>query len=145
MNFLKNLFAVPDLSNRTSAALLLLRFVFGSVMAMHGLGKIKNPLHWMDKAARPAPSILQAAAAVSEFFGGIAIAIGLLTPAAAFGIICTMAVAIYSHKSKGDGIMPTPGRGTYELALVHLTAVLTTLVAGPGKFSIDALLFRKKR
>ena len=145
MKALARVLGVPDTTNRQSMALLLVRVAFGAMMATHGLGKIKNPLHWMDKAARPAPAILQAAAAVSEFCGGIAIAVGLLTPVAAAGIIATMGVAIYTHKAKGDSLLPSPGKGTYELALLYLVSMVTLVVAGPGKYSIDAFLFGRRR
>ena len=81
-----------------SVALLLLRVVAGVGMAMHGWGKIQNPFHWMDGAASPAPGVFQALAALSEFGGGIALALGALTPIAAAGVLSTMAVAAFTRR-----------------------------------------------
>lgn len=138
-NALKSILAVPDAHNRTSAALLLLRVVAGLAMANHGFGKIKNPMHWMDKAPNPAPGFLQLLAAISEFGGGLAIAAGLLTPLAALGLICTMGYAINTHRAKGQGFQD------YELAVMHLMVAVTMLVGGPGRFSADAFIFGKKK
>ncbi|NUP11789.1 MAG: DoxX family protein [Polyangiaceae bacterium] len=145
MSRVRKLLSVPDTNNRVAAALLILRVVFGFAMANHGWGKIRNPLHWLDGAPNPPPGILQAAAAVSEFFGGLAIAFGLLSPAAALGIAATLSYAIYTHKMKGDTFAGAKGGGSYELAALHLTAVLTVLVGGPGRYSLDAILFGKRR
>jgi putative oxidoreductase len=139
MQNLKRLFAVPDGSSRLAIGLFILRVVAGLAMATHGWGKIKNPMHWMDKAPNPPHAIFQLLAAVSEFFGGLAIAAGLLTPLAALGIACTMCVAIYTHVAKGDAF-----KG-YELAVLYLAASLALMIGGPGKLSADALLFGKKR
>ncbi len=135
---------VPEVSGRVAAGLALLRVTAGCIMAMHGYGKIKNPLHWMDGAPNPPAAVLQLIAAVSEFFGGLAIAAGLLSPLAAIGIVCTMGYAIYTHKLKGDPLVGKGG-GSYELAALHLLAALTILITGPGKLSVDRLLFGAKK
>jgi putative oxidoreductase len=137
MKVLDALFPDP-VDRRASYGLLIVRLVFGLGLANHGLHKIENPLHWMDGGENPPPAVLQALAAVAEFFGGIGIAFGALTPIAAFGIIATMAVAIGKHVSKGDDFV----RG-WELAALYLTAHLGLLVAGPGQLSIDALIARR--
>jgi putative oxidoreductase len=144
MHWLRALFSVPETATRTAAALLVVRVVFGATLAIHGFGKIKNPLHWMDKAANPPPAVLQLLAAVSEFVGGLALAAGLLTPLAAAGVLCTMGYAAYSHWSKGDPYVGKGG-GAYELATLYFVAVLAVVMAGPGRFSLDALAFGKKR
>ncbi len=131
------LFPEPP-SARASIALLFLRLIAGIGIAMHGWGKIQNPFHWMDGAASPAPAVFQALAALSEFGGGIALALGLLTPIAAAGVLSTMVVAAFTHMSKGD---PFIGKGgSWELAAIYgsIAAVLGTI--GPGAFSLDALI-----
>jgi putative oxidoreductase len=144
MNQLRALFQVPQTAMRASIALLVLRVVFGATLAIHGFGKIKNPLHWMDMAPNHPPAFLQLLAAVSEFVGGLALAAGLLTPLTAFGIVCTMGVAAYSHYAKGDPYVGKGG-GSYELATLYLVATLGVAIAGPGSHSLDALLFGKRR
>src|SRR6185436_11718601 len=83
---------------------------------------------------------LQALAALSEFGGGLALILGLLTPIAAFGIVCTMGTAAMRHIGKGDPFMSKEG-GSYELALIYLVIALTAMLVGPAKLSLDYLLF----
>lgn len=145
MPALRDLIFPPPPDTRVSAGLLIVRLVAGAAFILHGWGKIQNPLAWMGAEA-PVPGVLQALAALSEFGGGIAWIVGLLTPLASFGLLCTMAVATLFHASKGDPFVkagPGPG-GAYEPALVFLTIAALLLLAGPGRFSVDALLFKSK-
>src|SRR5688572_4382926 len=112
-----DLFRPLDFSSRVSTGLLLLRAVGGLAFMFHGYGKIQDPFHWMGPNAT-IPGIFQALAAVSEFFGGLAWILGALTPLASFGMLCTMAVAVWFHavKMKDPFVRQGPG-STYELAL----------------------------
>jgi putative oxidoreductase len=124
-------------SPRVSAALLAVRLLAGFAFLLHGWGKITNPFGWMPPEA-PVPGILQALAALAEFGGGLAWILGLLTPLASLGLIVTMAVAASFHIMKGDAFV-----GGYELALVYGAISLLLLLAGPGRFSVDAFIARK--
>jgi putative oxidoreductase len=129
--------------------LLFLRLICGIGIAFHGIGKIQKPFTWMGTDS-PIPAPLQFLAAVAEFFGGIAIAAGFLTPLACLGVMCTMFVAILSHLT--NDATPTyfvkPGRApgdSYELPLIYFVMALSILLSGPGKVAIDALLAPKKK
>jgi putative oxidoreductase len=136
----KLLFPQPT-NEAVHAALLVLRVVAGAAFIQHGLSKIKNPFGWMG-ADSAMPGVLQALAAISEFGGGIAWILGALTPLASLGILSTMVVAAGKHIGKGD---PFVGRGgSYELALVFLSVALLLLVCGPGRYSVDAFLYRRR-
>lgn len=130
---------------RTSTGLLLLRLVVGSAFILHGWGKIQNPFNWASWMGPDAPpSFLQFLAAISEFGGGILWILGLLTPLASFGILCTMLGALFFvHFPNGDVFVGQ--NGTYELPLVFLAVALLLLLAGPGRFSLDARLFGPDR
>jgi putative oxidoreductase len=132
-----------------AVGLLVLRIVAGSGLMLHGLPKIQNPFGWMDaRGPSGVPGIFQFLAAFSEFFGGLALIIGLLTPIAALGVAFTMLVAAYmGHISKGDPFVNPPGRqgGSWELASVYFAISLLLMLAGPGALSLDALLFGKKQ
>ena len=67
----------------TALGLMVVRLVAGAAMMLHGWPKIQEPMTWMEKMApgQVAP-VLQAAAAVAEFGGGICWMLGLLTPIA---------------------------------------------------------------
>jgi putative oxidoreductase len=126
-----------------AAAILILRLVAGLAFIQHGWPKIQHPFGWMGPEAT-VPGFLQALAALSEFGGGFALLLGLLTRLAALGIACTMLFAIFMvHLPKGD---PFVGRGgsSYELAAVYLAIMAVLLLRGAGGISLDALLCRKK-
>jgi len=137
-------FRISDFPVEVESALLLIRLVVGIAFMYHGYGKIQHPMTWMGPDSAY-PGIFQALAAISEFFGGAALALGFLTRIAAFGIVCTMSVAVYLHLVKlGDPFVNTAGGGSYEIALVYLVIGVLFLFAGPGRFSLDKLIFWKK-
>lgn len=127
-----------------STALLLVRLVVGAAFVLHGWPKIQHPLSWMSAAGMtPVPPFLQAVAAVVEFAGGILLILGLLTPVAALGIIAQMIGAFaLVHVPNRDPFV-APGGPSFELALVYLVLGILLLVTGPGRWSVDAVLFRR--
>ena len=85
-----------------------------------------------------APAWLQAIAAIVEFFGGIALVLGFLTPLVAVGILIDMAVAIFTvHLPMGGEWIG--GRMSFEIPLFYFVAMLAFIVAGPGEYSVDAV------
>ncbi len=125
-----------------SFALLILRLAAGIAFMLHGWPKIQHAFNWMGPDAA-IPGILQALAAFSEFFGGLAWVLGLLTPLASLGMFFTMAVAVFFHASKGDPFV-SMGGASYEPALIYLCVSLVLMLVGPGSFSLDALCAAKK-
>ena len=138
-SWIQRTFPAP-VNARASVGLLLLRIYAGSALMEHGGAKIQNPMHWMDRGGDAPPGILQALAAVSEFFGGLGLVVGLLTPIAAFGIACTMLVAVRKHVGHGDPFV-AHGGPSFEPALGYLVTAALLMLAGPGKFSLDARAF----
>jgi putative oxidoreductase len=123
--------------------LLLLRLVMGVAFVFHGWPKIQNPMAWMGPES-PVPAILQGLAALAEFGGGMALVVGLLTRLASLGIATNMIVALgMVHLPHGDPFVGKPGSRSYELAAVYLACAVLFLLLGPGRFSLDAFLFRK--
>jgi putative oxidoreductase len=129
-----------------AVGLLVLRLVAGSAMMLHGWPKIQHAFSWMGPQA-PVPGILQALAALAEFGGGICWILGLLTPLASFLILCNMVVAAgMVHLPHGDPFVASkPGGLSYEPALDYLAIALVLLLVGPGRLSLDALLFGRRR
>jgi putative oxidoreductase len=137
----RTVFRIPRQSTMASIALLLLRLVAGSAFVLHGWQKIQMPMGWAgpDSAI---PGVLQLLAAISEFGGGIAWIIGMFTPLASLGIASTMTVAVTFHRLvRKDPFVNLTGGASYELALVFLGIAILFLLLGPGKFSLDKLLF----
>ena len=132
------------IGGRAALGLLLARLVFGVGIAFHGWSKIQNPFGWMGPDA-PVPGALQALAALSEFGGGVALILGLLTPLAMFGLACTMLTAITTvHLAQGHPFVARGGP-SYELATLYLGFAVLMIIAGPGKYSVDAILFGRNR
>jgi putative oxidoreductase len=127
-----------------AVALLILRLSAGTAFVMHGWPKIQHPMSWMPPEA-PIPGWLQLLAAVSEFGGGFAWILGALTPLFSFGLICTMAFATFAvHVGQGHPLVASkPGEPSFELPLAYLAIALVLLLVGPGRISVDSLLFGK--
>jgi putative oxidoreductase len=137
---LKRFFAVPEHSTFASTALLLLRVVGGIAFMLHGWSKIQNPFGWMPGSS--IPGIFQALAALSEFGGGLAWALGLLTPLASLGLVFTMAVAFFFHAvQRGDPFVGKGAGPSSELAAVYFCIALLLIAIGPGRFALDRLVF----
>ena len=131
-------------SSSVSLALLLLRLIVGVAFLYHGWGKIQNTFAWMP-AGSPIPGFLQFLAALSEFGGGAALILGLFTPLASLGLGLTMLVATYFHAIvMNDPFVNLTGDGSFEPALGYLGISVLFMALGPGKISLDALLFRIK-
>lgn len=137
-------FLFPDTSSLTaSLGLLILRLVTGGAMVLHGWPKMQSPTTWMGPDM---PGYLRFLAAFAEFGGGLALILGLLTPLAALGIVCTMAVATWKvHGMGAPWIADKPGGMSFEPSLGYLAVGLLFLFAGPGAISLDALFFGGRR
>jgi putative oxidoreductase len=125
-------------------ALLLLRCGLGLVFVYHGYPKLFGGTERFVESfqAIGLPAYFVYVAGVVECFGGLAIALGLLTPVIGIVLLLEMAVAMWKYNFN-EGIHAVR---EYELPLVLGLASLTLAVGGPGKFSLDQLIFgRKKR
>ena len=130
----------------TSFGLLLVRVVMGAAFMFHGWPKIQNPTNWLNSETTDVHAALQAAAAISEFAGGAALIVGLFSRLAALGTGITMAVGIgIVHLALRDPFVGKPGARSWESAAIYLACSILILLAGPGRFSLDALLFRRRR
>ena len=114
--------------------LLLLRVFAGLSLALaHGLGKIPPSERFIGGVAEmgfPLPIVFGWAAALSEFVGGILVALGLFTRPAAFFIAVTMAVAAFIRQA-GNPF------SELELALLYGIVAVTLLLVGAGRYSVD--------
>ena len=119
--------------------LLLLRLFAGLALAFgHGINKLppsEGFLRGVSNLGFPMPEVFGWAAGLAEFGGGLLLALGLMTRPASFFIGCTMAVAAFGRHAAD----PFSGK---EKALLFLAVAVLYLLAGAGRYSIDALLRR---
>jgi len=127
--------------------LLLVRLALGVIFLAHGYQKlfimgVSNVGTFFNQVGLPAPLFFAWVVALVEFFGGIAILLGILTRWAALGLAIILVVAIFTVKLK-VGLIAQQGVG-YELDLALLALALTLLLAGPGPFSLEKALFQRE-
>jgi putative oxidoreductase len=126
--------------------LLILRLVVGLSLAAHGAQKlfgwfggygIAGTGQFLEQLGFR-PGRLQATqAGLAELLGGLFLAAGFLTPAAAAAIVAVMLVAAVSvHITKGF----FAHNGGYEYTLALAGAALALAFTGPGVISVDQAL-----
>jgi putative oxidoreductase len=142
-------------ARRQDVALLIMRVGLGLIILYHGsqkmlglfggAGYMKQISNFQHQGIPPLFGNLAVAA---EFFGGLGVLIGFLTPVAAFGIACTMAVAVFRQASAPgffhEAFVDGKGASTafYPATIFFLAVGLMLL--GAGKYSVDAKVFGKK-
>lgn len=131
---------MPDLTPWAPRVLSLLRIVTALLFIEHGTMKLFDFPAPQQGAPDPLPPLLLAAAWI-EVVGGGLLALGLFTRVAAFICSGQMAVAYFmAHGSQG--FWPALNGG--EAAILFCFVFLYLVFAGPGAWSLDALL-RKRR
>jgi putative oxidoreductase len=125
--------------------LTLIRLVVGVIFIAHGGQKLF--VYGLDGVAGgfaqmgvPFASFMGPFIGFVEFFGGIALIVGLLTRLASFGLFATMLGAmILVHLPKG---FFAPAGIEFPLSLAGSALLLT--ITGAGAYSIDALIARRR-
>ena len=131
---------------RVDVATALVRVVAGTVFAAHGAQKLfvfgfEGVAGAFASMGVPLAGIAGPAVAFVEFFGGLALALGLLTRVASTGLAVVMLGAmLLVHWSAG---FFAPNGIEFVLTLFAIAAAFG--IAGPGRFSLDALLAARRR
>ena len=130
-----------------SVGLLILRLVVGLGLAAHGAQKllgwfggygIAGTAQFFEKQLGFRPGRLYAVqAGLAEMFGGLFLAAGFLTPAAAAAVVAVMLVAAVSAHLKAGFFAHSGG---YEYTLVLAAAAVALAFTGPGVLSLDQAL-----
>jgi len=134
-------------TDRRSAivALTLLRIGVGAIFVAHGwqkLSDIHGTAAMFAHGGMPNPTLMVYLAILGEFFGGLGLALGALTPLAALGPVLTMAGAIY-FVHRDNGLFAQNGGWEYPLTMLLIALYFVTHGAGP--LSVDALVARNRR
>jgi putative oxidoreductase len=131
-------------SDSNWVAPLVARVTLGVLFVSTGWGKV----HDLDKVAAffgdlgiPAPQLNAVMVSFVELVGGALLLVGLASRLAALPLIASMAVAILT--AQRDQVSGLPDLfGLVEWT--YLVLLLSVALGGPGKLSLDALLFSRR-
>ena len=127
-------------------AALALRLPVGVIFSAHGAQKLfgwfgghglEGTGQWMASIGLTPGVAMALLAGSAEFFGGLALLLGLLVRPAAVALAVAMAVAIFAVHIGNGLFMSNNG---YEYALALLAAAVSLAITGGGRASIDAAL-----
>lgn len=116
----------------------LTRFVFGASLAwFHGYGKVfegkvYGVARTVGEMGFPFPLFSAWVASLTEFFGGLFVALGFLTRPAAGMCAAVMLVALFRHRNDPFQRM--------EMALMYLSVMVLALLVGGGHIALDRML-----
>lgn len=127
------------------SGLLILRIGIGVMFMLHGYGKVfDGPERWERLGESMghlgitfAPVFWGFMAAISEFFGGALMILGLLFRPAMALMFMTMVVATADHLGEGDSVLKA------SHAIEDGIVFLSLLIIGPGKYTVIQLLRRR--
>jgi putative oxidoreductase len=124
--------------------LLILRLCLGLTLAAHGYnkvfsgGRIPGTAAWFDSIGMKPGKLNAWLAAGTEMAAGLGLAAGLLTPIPAAGFVALMFVAAWIvHRPHGFFII----NEGWEYNLVLALGAVTVATLGPGRLSLDWLIF----
>jgi len=136
------MFHTDEMINGLNLGLLIIRVVVGVTLATHGLnkifggGKIAGTAGWFASMGMKMPKANAWIAALTEIGSGALLALGLLTPLAAAGMVAIMVVALITTHIKNGWFIFNPGGGI-EYVVVLAAVGIGLACTGPGEWSID--------
>jgi putative oxidoreductase len=128
--------------------LLVGRILLGWIFVRSGYGKMFDiPAYAATFSGRGLPTFLAYIAVPAEFFGGIALILGLATRYVVLVMIIFMLVATFSSHRYWEFTDVAARRAqdsSFYKNLAMLGGFLFLFVIGPGRFSVDAWLRRQR-
>lgn len=142
---MKNLIKKTLVSNAGLEAVIL-RVPIGLILAAHGSQKLfawfggyglEGTGQWMASVGLTPGFVMALLAGSAEFFGGVALILGLLTrPAAVINAVTMLVALFWVHWGHGF-FLDTHG---IEYALALLSANGALILIGGGRYSLDAVI-----
>ncbi|MBD8495673.1 DoxX family protein [Pseudomonas syringae] len=137
------------LSTRAGFGLTAVRLIVGIIFIAHGSQKLFGAFggyglegtgQWMASIGLNPGYLMALLSGSGEFFGGLALLLGLLARPAAAVLVFLLVVAIVSVHLSNGLFMANNG---YEFALALLGGALAVLIEGAGKLSLDGAIARR--
>ena len=134
-----------DTAKTLHYGLLVIRIALGIVMVAHGGQKLfsfgyDGVTGAMTQMGLPMPQIAAALIIAVEFFGGLLMLAGLLTRWVGLAFAFAMLVASVQVHLPNGFFMP----GGYEFTMALAAMALGLALTGPGRYSVDASIAKKK-
>ena len=136
-------------SSNAGFATLALRIPMGIIFMAHGAQKLfawfggyglEGTGQWLASIGLTPGYLLALMTGGAEFFGGIALLIGLFVRPSALVLAFTMLMAIFTVHFSNGLFLTNNG---YEFALALLAASVSLLMSGAGKLSVDEILAKR--
>ena len=130
-------------------AALILRVPVGLILAAHGAQKLfgwfggyglEGTGQWMASIGLEPGYLMALMAGSVEFFGGLALVLGVLTRPAALASAFAMLIAVFAVHIGNGLFMENNG---YEFALTLVVVSLALVVQGGGRFALDKVLLER--
>lgn len=120
-------------------AQLVMRLVLGAILIAHGYGKVFKAFHHhMDMVASLGlPPWMAYLSTGTEFFGGIALVLGLFTRFFSLAVLIEMSIVIWKVHFKNG--LTGPGGFEFPMALGTIALALMSFGGGPWAFSLPSL------
>ena len=134
--FLERIKANADLFVRVPLGVIMFAHGSQKTLGLFGGGGFSKTIEGFEQNLG-IPPVFTVLAMAAEFLGGICVLLGLLTRLSAFGIACTMLVALF-HVHLANGFFLKNQGIEYTFALAGMAIFL--LATGSGGLSIDRLL-----
>ena len=125
---------------------LLTRLLMGEAFFLTGRGKLANfdnTVQFFASLGIPMPELNAAFVSRLEYYGGIALVLGLATRIVAAGLASTMVVALLTAEKQGflEAVRLSGEQTPTDIVpVVYLLFLLWLVIIGPGSLSLDRLV-----
>lgn len=127
--------------------LLVLRVVVGFIYVTHGWPKLLDgavgTADFFVQLGVPVPSVSAWIVTLLEFFGGLALIVGLFVAIVSALLIVHMTLGVFLVHLPMGWYVVGPGQGGAEFNVLLIAALLALILAGPGRPAVDHVLARR--